>query len=151
MSADATERAVLVGPPGWNNDEIQRRLAKARHVRVVGFVRRELLPAVYEGCSLFAFPSLYEGFGMPVLEAMAAGAPVMTSKRSALPEVLGKTGLLVHPKKPEEMAEAMRGGLEDSHTAALMGAQARQRARQFSWERCALDTKKFFEETVEGR
>lgn len=142
---------LLVGPPGWNNDEIQKRLAKARHVRVVGFVRRELLPAVYEGCSLFAFPSLYEGFGMPVLEAMAAGAPVMTSKRSALPEVLGKTGLLVHPKKPEEMAEAMRGVLEDSHAAALMGAQARQRARQFSWERCALDTKKFFEETVEGR
>lgn len=141
---------LLVGPPGWNNEEIQKRLSKARHVRVVGFVRRELLPAVYESCSLFAFPSLYEGFGMPVLEAMAAGAPVMTSKRSALPEVVGQTGLLVHPKKPEEMAEAMRSVLEDSHNAALMGGQARQRARQFTWDRCAAETKKFFEETVEG-
>lgn len=141
---------LLVGPPGWNNQEIQKRLTKTRHVRVVGFVRRELLPAVYESCSLFAFPSLYEGFGMPALEAMAAGAPVMASKRSALPEVVGESGLLVHPKKPEEMAEAMRGLLEDPHTAALMGGQARQRARQFTWERCALETKKFFEEMLEG-
>ncbi len=141
---------LLAGPEGWNNEEIQKRLGKTRHVRVLGFVRRELLPALYESCSLFVFPSLYEGFGMPALEAMAAGAPVMASKRSALPEVVGGAGLLVHPKKPEKMAEAMRSVLEDPHTAALMGGQARQRARQFSWERCALETKKFFEETLDG-
>ena len=140
---------LLVGPHGWKNERIQKRLARTDHVRVLGYVRRELLPAVYESCSLFVFPSLYEGFGMPALEAMAAGAPVLASNVSALPEVVGDAGLLVRPDDPRKMAESMRHALEDQHTAALMGGHARQRARQFTWERCAMETKKFFEETLE--
>ncbi|MBI1353574.1 MAG: glycosyltransferase [Acidobacteria bacterium] len=152
MLPDSLRRQVpllLVGPHGWKNEEIQKRLAKTDHVRTLGYVKRELLPAVYEACSLFVFPSLYEGFGMPLLEAMAAGAPVLSSNTSAMPEVVGDAGLLVGPQEPHRMAEAIRNALEDQHTAALMGGQARQRARRFTWERCALETKKFFEETLE--
>ena len=148
-----TQRAyplVIVGAAGWKNETIQRAISKNPNVRLVGYVSRELLPAVYEACSLFVFPSYYEGFGMPVLEAMAAGAPVIASKVSALPEVIGETGILVDPDDPEDIAEAMERALEDEQTAAIMGSSARQRARRFTWEKCALETKYFFENVAEA-
>ncbi len=141
---------VIVGATGWKNESIQRAIAKNGNVRLIGYVSRELLPAVYEGCSLFAFPSHYEGFGMPVLEAMAAGVPIITSNVSALPEVLGDTGIVVDPDDPSSMAEAIESILQDPQTAALMGSAARQRARRFTWEKCALETKHFFETVAEA-
>ena len=139
---------VVVGASGWKNAEIRKALAASPHIRPVGYVTRELLPAVYEACSLFVFPSLYEGFGMPLLEAMAAGAPVLTSNVSAMPEVVGDCGLLADPHDVGAMTEAMRLALEDPTAAALMGGNARQRARRFTWERCALETKMFFAQTL---
>lgn len=141
---------VIVGASGWKNEAIQNAISKNANVKLGGYVSRELLPAVYEGCSLFVFPSHYEGFGMPVLEAMAAGAPVITSKTSALPEVVGDTGILIDPDDVEDLAEAMERVLEDQQTAALMGSSARQRARRFTWEKCALETKYFFESVGEA-
>ncbi len=141
---------VIVGAAGWKNETIQTAIAKNPNVRLAGYVSRELLPAVYEGCSLFVFPSHYEGFGMPVLEAMAAGAPIIASNSSALPEVLGDTGILIDPDDPNNLAEAIAQVLEDQQTAALMGSAARQRARTFTWERCALETKHFFESVGEA-
>jgi alpha-1,3-rhamnosyl/mannosyltransferase len=141
---------VIVGASGWKNEQIRKATGKNPNVRIVGYVSRELLPAVYEGCSLFVFPSHYEGFGMPVLEAMAAGAPVVTSKTSALPEVVGDTAVLVDPDDLGELADAIERVLEDQQTAALMGSSARQRARRFTWEKCALETKHFFESVAEA-
>ena len=140
---------VIVGATGWKNADIQAAIAKNSNVRPIGYVGRELLPAVYEGCAAFVFPSHYEGFGMPVLEAMAAGAPVITSNVSALPEVIGDAGIAVDPDDTGAIAEAIGNVLDDPQTAALMGSAGRQRARRFTWERCALETKSFFESVAD--
>ena len=136
---------LIVGDAGWKNEAIRQALESSRHIRTIGYVRRELLPAVYSEASVFVFPSLYEGFGMPLLEAMAAGAPVVTSNVSAMPEVVGDCGLKVDPYDVDALSEALRSVLEDPQTATLMGAQARQRAHRFTWDRCAEETKSFFE------
>ena len=141
---------VIVGATGWKNGDIQAAIAKNPNVRPIGYVSRELLPAVYESCSAFVFPSHYEGFGMPVLEAMAAGAPVVTSSVSALPEVIGDTGIAVDPDDTSALAEAIGNLLDDPQTAALMGSAGRQRARRFTWEKCALETKGFFESVADA-
>ncbi|MEZ5365590.1 MAG: glycosyltransferase family 1 protein [Bryobacterales bacterium] len=141
---------VIVGATGWRNQEIRDEIGKNPNVKVIGYVSRELLPAVYEQCSLFVFPSHYEGFGMPVLEAMAAGAPVITSNASALPEVIGDTGITIDPEDSAALATSMAKILDDPQNAALMGSAARQRARRFTWERCALETKHFFEMIAES-
>jgi alpha-1,3-rhamnosyl/mannosyltransferase len=135
---------LVVGAPGWKNSEVRAAIDRSRHARVVGYVKRELLPAVYDSASLFVLPSLYEGFGLPLLEAMAAGAPAIASNVSALPEVAGECAWLVNPLDIDELAEAMRAVLEDRKGAMELAARARQRARQFTWERCALETKDFF-------
>jgi glycosyltransferase involved in cell wall biosynthesis len=141
---------VLAGATGWKNEDIGRTIARNPNVRAIGYVSRDLLPAVYESSSVFVFPSHYEGFGMPVLEAMAAGIPVITSNVSGLPEVLGDAGILVDPDDAGALAEAITSVLEDPQTANLMGSAARQRARRFPWEKCALETKRFFEVVAES-
>jgi glycosyltransferase involved in cell wall biosynthesis len=139
---------VIVGSAGWHNSEIRTALEKSKHVRLVGYVSRALLPSVYACASLFVFPSLYEGFGMPLLEAMAAGTPVITSNISAMPEVVGEAGVTVDPYDADEIREAMRSMLEDGNAAAQMGARGRDRARKFTWERTAALTWEFFENTA---
>ena len=139
---------VVVGSAGWHNSEIRNVLEKSNHVQLAGYVSRALLPAVYACASLFVFPSLYEGFGMPLLEAMAAGTPVITSSISAMPEVVGEAGVTVDPYDADEIREAMRSMLEDTNAAAQMGARGRAHARAFTWERTAALTWEFFEKTV---
>lgn len=142
---------VVVGSAGWHNDEIRAVLKQSKHVRLVGYVSRTLLPAVYACASLFVFPSLYEGFGMPLLEAMAAGTPTITSNVSAMPEVIGDCGLTVDPYDAEALREAMRAALEDPNAAAVRAAHARERARGFTWERSAELTWRFFERAMGDR
>ena len=142
---------VVAGASGWRNEEIRDVLRKTRHTKVIGFVSRKLLPAVYASASLFALPSLYEGFGMPLLEAMAAGAPVLTSDVSAMPEVIGDCGFTVDPYDVDSIAAGLRRALEDPNAAATAGSRGRQRARQFSWDRCAEQTKVFFERAAGER
>jgi alpha-1,3-rhamnosyl/mannosyltransferase len=139
---------VVVGSAGWHNDEIRTVLEKSKHVRLVGYVSRALLPAVYACASLFVFPSLYEGFGMPLLEAMAAGTPVITSSISAMPEVVGEAGVTVDPYDTDEIRDALRAMLEDVNAAALLGARGRDRARNFTWERTAALTWEFLEKAA---
>lgn len=139
---------VVVGSAGWDNDEIHEVLRRSKHVRRVGYVSRTLLPAVYRCASLFAFPTLYEGFGMPLLEAMAAGTPVITSNVSAMPEVVGDCGITVDPYDVGALREALRGALEDTHAAAERAAHASVRARTFTWERTAAQTWAFFENVL---
>jgi glycosyltransferase involved in cell wall biosynthesis len=101
---------------------------------------------LYSHADLFVFPSLYEGFGMPVLEAMACGAPVVTSNRSALPEVAGDAALLVNPESDEELAGAMVGILRDASLRETLRAKGFERARQFTWERAAKQTVAVYKE-----
>lgn len=131
---------VIAGAAGWKNSAIHERIAGADYVRLLGYVPADQLPGVYAGASLFVFPSHYEGFGLPVLEAMAAGTPVLTSHASAMPEVVGEAGVLVDPRSVEEIAHATGRVLEDSKARAAMSRLGRERARRFTWEKTAAET-----------
>ncbi len=139
---------VIGGASGWKNRPLRRRLQaeQAAGLRLIGYVPPAALPLVYAGASVFVFPSLYEGFGMPVLEAMAGGAPVVTSNLSALPEVTGDAALLVDPRSPSELAKAIQRVLGDSELAERLREAGRRRARELTWEKTALATKAFFEQ-----
>jgi glycosyltransferase involved in cell wall biosynthesis len=134
---------VLVGSIGWDAGAILRR-ARRRRVRLLGYVNDDDLVALYSLCEAFCYPSLYEGFGLPVLEAMAAGAPVITSSVSSLPEVAGDAAVLVDPRD----AQAIRAGLErvlsDARERERLRIAGRARAAQFSWDQTARLTRDVF-------
>lgn len=134
---------VLVGGDGWRSGAPKRaiRASRARaRIRRLGAVPDADLAALYAGATVFAYPSLYEGFGLPVLEAMAAGTPVLTSDVSSLPEVAGDAALLVDPGS----ADAIRSGLDrllhDPGLRDRLAERGRAREREFSWERTAQET-----------
>jgi glycosyltransferase involved in cell wall biosynthesis len=114
----------------------------ALHDRVIptGFVEEEDLPALYSMADAFVLPSLYEGFGIPLLEAMACGCPIVTSKAGSCPEVVDGAGVLVDPRNTTEIAEGIYKVLTDRELAAQMVAKGYQRVAQFSWEKCAQET-----------
>lgn len=133
-----TEARLLIGGGrGWLYDEIETAAGRHERVRLLGFVEEEALPVLYRNADLFVFPSLYEGFGLPVLEAMACGVPVVCSDASSLPEVAGDAALLVDPLDAEALTEAMARALEDEDLREDMIARGLAQARQFTWERSA--------------
>ncbi len=134
---------VIAGKKGWLYEAIFRRvreLGLEGRVVFTGYVAEEDLPALFSGARLFVFPSLYEGFGLPVLEAMACGVPVVCSNASSLPEVAGDAALLFDPLDVEGMAAAMERVLGDERLRAELVERGLKRARGFSWERCARQT-----------
>lgn len=141
-------RLVLVGQKGWQTKPFQETLEvlNLRHKIVMpGFIPDEHLPYLYAGASVFVYPSLYEGFGLPVLEAMACGTPVITSKTSSMPEVVGKAGLLVDPKNEQAIAEAIKKVLTNKKLAENMKKAGLTQAKRFSWEHTAAETQKVYE------
>jgi glycosyltransferase involved in cell wall biosynthesis len=104
-------------------------------VRFFGFVPHGTLAALYRMAAVFAFPSLYEGFGLPPLEAMACGTPVVTSRISSLPEVVGDAALLVDPYSEEAIAQGIARVLDDDDLRRVLVERGRERAAAFSWER----------------
>jgi glycosyltransferase involved in cell wall biosynthesis len=134
---DSDARLVLVGPQGWNED-LDRLIAPVRsRVHVVGFVPPDDLEPLYAGASVFCYPSLREGFGLPVLEAMAQGTPVVTSSGTSTAEVGGDAAVLVDPRDADALADAINGLLGDSARASALGERGRRRAATFTWERTA--------------
>jgi glycosyltransferase involved in cell wall biosynthesis len=121
-----------------------------KHVRFLGFVPDHTLAALYRLAAVFVFPSLYEGFGLPPLEAMASGTPVVTSNVSSLPEVVGDAALLVDPYDTEAIAGAVRMALTDEKLRADLRARGLARAREFSWASAAARVREIYEE-VGGR
>ena len=117
-----------------------------KYVRFLGFLPDEMLAIVYRLARVFVFPSLYEGFGLPPLEAMASGTPVVTSNVSSLPEVTGDAALLVDPTSAEAIADAMRRVLTDERLAADLSARGIARAQTFSWERSAARIQQIYSE-----
>ena len=115
-----------------------------------GFVPEEDLPALYSAASVFVFPSLYEGFGLPPLEAMACGTPVVASNTSSLPEVIGDAGVLVNPFSIDEIVGAMRSVLKSKPRQREMSYKGVERARRFSWEETARKTLKVYRQVREG-
>ncbi len=134
---------VLVGAAGWKMEGMNRRLAALAHsgdVRRLGFVSQEELPALYAGAAAFLYPSIYEGFGLPVLEAMASGVLVVTSNRSSLVEVAGDAAMTVDPEDPAAIRAALESMLEESPERTTRIARGIAWARPFTWERCAEQT-----------
>jgi glycosyltransferase involved in cell wall biosynthesis len=131
---------VHAGGYGWLADDILRATrapALRGRIRLLGHVTEEDLVSLYRHARLLAYPSLFEGFGLPLLEAMACGCPVVTSDRSSLPEVAGDAAVLVDPDSVDAIADGIRRVWEDDALAADLRARGLERARAFSWERTA--------------
>lgn len=143
---------LLAGGAGWRCEATVRRLRAARAgVRWLGYFPEALLPELVRGAEVLVYPSLYEGFGLPVAEAMACGTACITSNASSLPEIAGDAALLVNPQSVEEIREALLRLLEHPEERARLGAAGRARAeRMFRWERAARQSLEFFHE-VTGR
>ncbi|HLF40393.1 MAG TPA: glycosyltransferase family 1 protein [Acidimicrobiia bacterium] len=143
---------VLHGPNGWLGDEVGEGLRhRGMHGRTIvseGSLPRNELAALYTRAAVFVYPSLYEGFGMPVLEAMACGTPVVTSNISALPETAGDAALLVDPLDDEAIAEAIGRIIEDPNVAEDLSRRGQKRAAGFTWGEAARRTWAVYEEVV---
>jgi glycosyltransferase involved in cell wall biosynthesis len=120
-----------------------------KHVRFFGFVSDQTLAALYRLAGVFVFPSLYEGFGLPPLEAMASGTPVITSNVSSLPEVVGDAALLIDPYDPAAIADAMQRVLANPALAADLSSRGLVRAREFSWERSIARVREIYAEVMQ--
>lgn len=139
---------VVVGASGWGTAAIHRELAQStarERVRFLGTVPHADLRALYQAARVFVYPSLYEGFGIPILEAMAAGAPVITSRRAAMPEIAGDAALLIDPLDPAAIAAAIRRLVDDADLADALRAKGRERAAAFSWQRTARETSQVYQ------
>jgi glycosyltransferase involved in cell wall biosynthesis len=134
---------VIVGKKGWLYADFFRRLHELgleNEVVFPGFVPDEDLPALYSAADLFVFPSLYEGFGLPVLEALACGTPVVASNAASLPEVAGDAALLVDPSNVEALVRAMQDVLNSSALQEDLRARGPRQAAKFTWQRAARET-----------
>jgi glycosyltransferase involved in cell wall biosynthesis len=142
---------VVAGPRGWSGPATLARLENpSRNVRYLGYVPEIELPALFAGATAFVYPSLYEGFGFPVAQAMAAGIPVITSGVSSLPEITGGAALLVDPRSQAELQAAIENILTSPSLRARLGADGRIRARRFSWPDGARRSLDFFSRVVSG-
>ncbi|HZK67865.1 MAG TPA: glycosyltransferase family 1 protein [Chloroflexota bacterium] len=144
---------VVVGGKGWLYEEIFRardRLGLTQEVCFAGPVPADQLLYYYNSATCLVMPSLYEGFGMPVLEAMACGIPVVVSDVSSLPEVVGDAGIRVAPENPEAWEAALVQLIGDSEMRADLGARGLRRAGGFSWEKTAVETLSVYHRAVKG-
>ncbi|MGE5262982.1 MAG: glycosyltransferase family 4 protein, partial [Acidobacteriota bacterium] len=135
-----TLKLVIAGGQGWMYDEVYAtvaRLGLGDRVVFTGFTPDADLPALYALATLLVYPSLYEGFGLPVAEAMACGAPVVSSNASSLPEVAGDAAVYFDPRDVDAMAAAIRGALVDESLRRRLSDRGRVQVRQFTWERAA--------------
>ena len=142
---------VVAGMSGWGRDRLPAsfaRLVDAGEARLAGYVPQADLPSLYSGARLFIYPSLYEGFGLPPLEAMACGAPVIASRAASLPEVVGDAGVLVEPRDQAAIAAAMARSLEDAAWCAGLRQRGLRQAATFTWQRCAEQTLRLYREAL---
>ncbi|MCL7454559.1 MAG: glycosyltransferase family 4 protein [Anaerolineae bacterium] len=142
---------MLLGGRGWLYDEVLSRveaLALTDEVHFVGYVAAEELPLWYNAAEIFVYPSLYEGFGLPPLEAMACGTPVITSTASSLPEVVGRAGVLIDPTDVQALASAMAHLLGDAALQAELEMAGLEQASRFSWRKAARLTASSYREAL---
>lgn len=145
---------VIAGGEGWFSERLYRKVQESELTQQIvfpGFIPDEHLPALYSGAALFVFPSIYEGFGLPVLEAMSCGVPVVTSNVSSLPEIAGEAGFLVDPRQPETIARGIAAVLSDLQLQEQMQAKGYRQAQKFSWQRTAEETYRVYQEVYENR
>ena len=142
---------VVVGGSGWKDGAVRRemRLLMARgQLRYLGSVPHDTLACLYAAASLFVYPSRYEGFGLPPLEAMASGTPTVVSNRASLPEVAGGAATLIDPDDEESLARTLESLLEDPAKLQAMAKLGLDRARGFTWDACARNTVEIYEQAA---
>jgi len=142
---------VIAGMRGWRHADTDQEigaLEKAGALRILGHVAEADLPALYAAAGLFVYPSIYEGFGLPPLEAMAAGVPVVVADCASLPEVVGDAGLRVAPHDIDALAETLRSLLENPAQRQAMSAASIAQAQRFTWENCARETLAVYREAL---
>jgi alpha-1,3-rhamnosyl/mannosyltransferase len=142
---------VIAGPSGWAPETAKRLTAGASGIRTLGYVPEQFLPAVTAGALLFVYPSLYEGFGFPVAQAMAAGVPVLTSNISALPEITGGAAELVDPLSVSEIQAGLQRMLTSPSIREQMAIAGKEHAQNYRWSRCAHRSLLFFERIAGSR
>jgi glycosyltransferase involved in cell wall biosynthesis len=146
-------KLVIIGDEISKHQALRRAVHRHnlhKHVRFLGFVSDETLAVLYRLASVFVFPSLYEGFGLPPLEAMASGTPVVTSNVSSLPEVVGDAAVLVDPYDTQAIADGLARTLSDRDLRETLRARGLARARQYSWERSVQQVRQIYEEVAGG-
>ncbi len=144
---------VLAGRQGWLNEDLYKTWERStfkEDIRILGCVEEAYLPSLYSGALAFVYPSLYEGFGLPSLEAMACGTPVITSNNSSLPEVTGNAAILVNPLEVKEIAEALIRIASDCSLQEDLRQKGLQRAKLFSWRETAKRTLRVYESVLNG-
>jgi glycosyltransferase involved in cell wall biosynthesis len=136
---------VIAGPNGWASEKTMARLdSRPPGVRYLGYVHEDELPGLTAGAAVFVYPSLYEGFGFPVAQAMAAGVPVVTSNTSSLPEVAGDAAILVDPRSPSEIGAAITRLLTSPSLQQQLRTAGAARAQRYHWGNCARQSLEFF-------
>ena len=135
---------VIAGPEGWNSAGTMARIRQ--EAAYLGYVPELDMPGLVAGASLFVYPSLYEGFGFPLVQAMAANVAVLASRVSCLPEIGGEAAAYVDPRSPSEMADQLTKLLESPEERARLAQLGRARAECYRWERCAQESLTFFRE-----
>ena len=134
---------LLAGQRWWRSDYIDRAIEEvdaSGWVRLLGYVEDDALPALYSAATVVAYPSLYEGFGLPVVEALACGAVVVASNTTSIPEVAGKAAVLIDPTDETAMAEAVATAATDEGLRASLKKAGPLQAAGFTWDRCAEET-----------
>jgi glycosyltransferase involved in cell wall biosynthesis len=142
---------IIAGEKGWLYKKIFEEIKSSgmeRSIRLLGVVRDEELPLLYNCADLFVYPSLYEGFGLPPLEAMACGVPIITSNTSSLPEVVGNAGIMVDPNDIESLSDEMYRVLEDKELKHRMSRDGLKRSKMFTWEKTVNDVIKVYNEVL---
>lgn len=145
---------IIAGACGWLNQKLEQRLEsleRSDQIRRLGYIPQDDLPPLYAGAWAFAFPSIYEGFGLPVLEAMRSGVPVLTSNCSSLPEVAGDAAILIDPNDMDSMTTGLEQLLTDNNWRATAIKQGLQQSRQFSWEHCVEETIAVYRRALTGQ
>lgn len=134
---------IIVGKVGWGDQ-----FAPRKYVRLLGYVEQGDLPALYSGAAVFVYPSLYEGFGLPVIEAMACGTPVVTSDRGSLKEITNGCALLVDPEMEDDIAVKLTKVVVDSNLRSELIKKGKENAANFNWEKTAKQIKEVYEKVA---
>lgn len=145
---------VLVGKLGWKSESLQAIINISpfkKDIKLLGYVERDMLPTIYTEARVFVYPSHFEGFGLPVLEAMSCGTPVIVSDVSSLPEIIGTSGLTFLPNDQEQLVKKINQVLDNDSLIQTLSEQSLQQAAKFSWDKTAKKTLEIFEQLLKQK